>query len=162
MNINQINNIIGFAFNFHQQCDVKWVEQHPSYIKEKWNKYIGTETISNFIDTKYYHLPQLLKNESISKWVRNWQISESDFLELKEIIYLISVLNTKAIIVPIVEGKYRVWDLQSLIDEFSKVIDIKKVNKDLYNHQHALVKKEIVKWLDKKENKRAYKLNLLV
>jgi hypothetical protein len=165
MNKNQINNIIKLVFNFHLQCDVKWEDQSPDYIKEKWNKYIGTETISNFIDDKYYHLPQLLKNEKINKWIRTWKVSEKDFLEMKEIVYLIQLINSKALIVPEdydKENSIRMWSLQNLMDEFSKVIDIEKVNKEFYNHQHALIKKEIVKWLNKTENKRAYNLNLLI
>lgn len=165
MDRNQINNIIGFSFNFHKQCDVEWEKQCPSYIKEKWNKYVGTDTTSNFIDGKYYHLTQLLRNDKINKWIKIWKVSEKDFLELKEIVYLLCKLNTKAILVPKYElnkGKYQVWDLESLIEEFSLFIDIENVNKEFYNHQHAIVQREIVKWLNQTENKRSYNLNLIL
>jgi len=161
-----MNNIIGFVFNFHVQCDIEWEKQDPSYIKEKWNKYIGTDTTSDFINGKYYHLPQLLRNEKINKWINMWKVSEKDFLEMKEIVYLLCVLNTKAIITPEgyerIEGSHKVWNLESLIEEFSKFIDIEKINKEFYNHQHAIVQREIVRWLNKTENKRAYNLNLIL
>lgn len=166
MDRNQINNIIGFVFNFHIQCDVDWEKQDPSYIKEKWNKYIGTGATSNFVEGRYYHLPQLLKNDKIDMWINTWKVSEKDFLEMKEIVYLLCVLNKKAIITPEGYGssynQLRVWNLESLIEEFSKFIDIEKINKEFYNHQHAIVQREIVRWLNKKENKRAYNLNLLL
>jgi len=160
MDRNQINNLVGFVFNFHIQCDVDWEKQDPSYIKEKWGKYIGTDTTSNFIVDEYYHLSRLLRNDKINKWLNIWKVSEKEFLEMKEIVYLLCVLNTKSIILP--EGSDKVWDLESLIEEFSKFTDIEKINKDLYNHQHAFVQREIVKWLNKPQNKRYYNLNLLV
>ena len=160
MDRNQINNLVGFVFNFHIQCDVDWEKQDPSYIKEKWGKYIGTDTTSNFIVDEYYHLSRLLRNDKINKWLNIWKVSEKEFLEMKEIVYLLCVLNTKSIILP--EGSDKVWDLESLIEEFSNFIDIEKINKEFYNHQHALVQREIVRWLNKTENKRSYNLNLLV
>ena len=170
-----MNNIIGFVFNFHQQCDVEWEKQDPSYIKEKWNKYIGTDPLSNFIDSKYYHIPQLLRNDKINKWtndkinkwIKMWKVSEKDFLELKEILYLLCSLNTKAMIIPDGYDEYdidglRIWNLESLIEEFSLFIDTEKINKEFYNHQHAIVQREIVRWLNNPINKRSYNLNLIL
>ena len=78
MDRNQMNNIIGFVFKFHQQC-LKWEEQNPSYIKEKWDKYIGVNAISNFIDGEYYNTTEILRNDKINKWIKMWKVSEKDF-----------------------------------------------------------------------------------
>jgi len=159
MDRNQINNIIGFVFNFHKQCDINWEKENPDYIMEKWNKYIGTETISNLFDLESLSS----RNKAITKhWIRNWRVSDSKFNEMKEIVYLLNSINTKAILIPFDNLNIKYWNLEELIDLFSKVIDIEKVNKEFYNHQHALVQREVVKWLNIKENKRAYNLNLLV
>jgi len=155
MNGDQINNIIGFAFNFHKQCDINWVKESPDYIIEKWNKYIGTEAISNLFDLESL-------SPTTKQWIKNWNVSDSKFHEMKEIVYLLNIINTKAILIPFNNLNIRQCNLEDLIDEFSKVIDIEKVNKEFYNHQHALVRREVVKWLNIKENKRAYNLNLLV
>jgi hypothetical protein len=158
MDSNQIRNIIGFTFNFHQQCDVTWENESLDYILEKWEKYIGTETKSNLFDLESLPLRDKVKTQ---KWIDTWKISDNEFSKVKEIIYLINRINYKALIYS-VNTDIRYWNLQNLIDEFSKVIDIEMVNKDLYNNNHEIIKIEISKWLNKLENKRSYSLNLLV
>jgi hypothetical protein len=159
MDGNQMSNIVGFVFNLHKQCDINWEKESPDYIMEKWNKYIGTKTISNLFDLESLSPRSKAKTKH---WIRIWNVSDSKFHEMKEIVYLINIINTKAILQPIDNSNIRYWNLEELIDLFSKVIDIEKVNKEFYNHQHTLVKREVVKWLNRTENKRAYNLNLLV
>jgi hypothetical protein len=155
---NQIRNIIGFTFNFHQQCDMNWEMESLDYILEKWEKYIGTDTKSNLFDLESLPLRDKIKTQ---KWIYTWKISDKEFSKVKEIIYLINRINYKALIYS-ANTDIRYWNLQDLIDEFSKAIDIEKVNKDLYNNNHEIIKNEIFKWLGKLENKRSYNLNLLV
>ena len=49
-----------------------------------------------------------------------------------------------------------------IIEIALKIIDTEKVNKEFYNHQHSIVQREIVRWLNKTENKRAYNLNIIL
>ena len=148
-----MDNIIGFLFNFHRQCDVELLNQSPSYIREKWNKYIGTKPKSVYDE---------ISNVTISKWLKRWHVSNDEFLELKDILYLILLLNTKSLLVRYDGYPWNVWDLETLIDTFSSFVEIKDINNEYYCHSHHLIKMEISKWLDKPENRRTYNLNIIL
>ena len=56
--------------------DMMWINQHPDYIKEKWNKYIG------FKPNELELYPQ--DDETVS-WLKKWSVSNEDWEELKEV-----------------------------------------------------------------------------
>jgi hypothetical protein len=128
--------------------DCDWKMQSPDYIKEKWNKYIGID-VRNFDDDKSY-----LTYSNID-WLKRWNVSNEDWIELKRIIRFIVSLSDKPIL------KYRdVWKPSELIENFENQIGpVSEITQVPYNHIHALIKKEIDRWID--DNIREYNLSLL-
>jgi hypothetical protein len=123
--------------------------QSPDYIKEKWNKYIGID-VRNFDDDKSY-----LTYSNID-WLKRWNVSNEDWIELKRVIRFIISLSDKPIL------KYRdVWKPSELIENFENQIGpVSEITQVPYNHIHALIKKEIERWID--DNIREYNLSLLI
>ncbi len=128
--------------------DCNWKMQSPDYIKEKWNKYIGID-VRNFDDDKSY-----LTYSNID-WLKRWNVSNEDWIELKRVIRFIISLSDKPIL------KYRdVWKPSELIENFENQIGpVSEITQVPYNHIHALIKKEIDRWID--DNIREYNLSLL-
>jgi len=122
--------------------------QSPDYIKEKWNKYIGID-VRNFDDDKSY-----LTYSNID-WLKRWNVSNEDWIELKRVIRFIISLSDKPIL------KYRdVWKPSELIENFENQIGpVSEITQVPYNHIHYLIKKEIDRWID--DNIREYNLSLL-
>jgi hypothetical protein len=122
--------------------------QSPDYIKEKWNKYIGID-VRNFDDDKSY-----LTYSNID-WLKRWNVSNEDWIELKRVIRFIISLSDKPIL------KYRdVWKPSELIENFENQIGpVSEITQVPYNHIHPLIKKEIDRWID--DNIREYNLSLL-
>ena len=148
MNKIQLDNLIHFCFLFHPSMDCNWKMQSPDYIKEKWNKYIGID-VRNYDDDKSY-----LTYSNIN-WLKTWNVSNEDWIELKRIIRFIISLSDKPIL------KYRdVWKPSELIENFENQIGpVSEITQVPYNHIHALIKKEIDRWID--DNIREYNLSLL-
>jgi hypothetical protein len=144
----QLDNLIHFCFLFHPSMDCNWKMQSPDYIKEKWNKYIGID-VRNFDDDKSY-----LTYSNID-WLKRWNVSNEDWIELKRVIRFIISLSDKPIL------KYRdVWKPSELIENFENQIGpVSEITQVPYNHIHALIKKEIDRWID--DNIREYNLSLL-
>ena len=141
MEKSQIDNIIKFCFNFHKDMDVDWVYSSPDYILEKWDKYINQRP-----KLIYYY-----NNEKISKWIKNWSPSEEELYRLRTILLFLYKINQR---------RFNNLKLSELLDEFEKTtgIYIEDVNKDNYDGLHELLKQQVDKWLNLKENKREYKL----
>ena len=144
----QLDNLIQFCFLFHPSMDCNWKMQSPDYIKEKWNKYIGID-VRNFDDDKSY-----LTYSNIN-WLKRWNVSNEDWIELKKVIRFIVSLSDKPIL------KYRdVWKTSELIENFENQIGpVSEITQVPYNHIHPLIKKEIDRWID--DNIREYNLSLL-
>ena len=128
--------------------DCNWKMQSPDYIKEKWNKYIGID-VRNFDDDKSY-----LTYSNID-WLKRWNVSNEDWIELKRVIRFIISLSDKPIL------KYSdVWKPSELIENFENQIGpVSEITQVPYNHIHYLIKKEIDRWID--DNIREYNLSLL-
>lgn len=136
--------------------DCDWAMQHPIYILEKWNKYIGV---------KPNKLELYSSNEQTIKWLKTWNVNNEDWEELKEIVTFIQVVNMKALVVSGGNkgNKFIQWSPSELLDEFERLIgDKNKISKDEYKGLHELIEKEIEYWLWQTDNKRDYNLNLLV
>jgi hypothetical protein len=150
----QLDNLIQFCFLFHPQCDCDWKSQSPSYLLEKWNKYIGIDVSHTDFDRSY------LTNNTTT-WIKFWKVSDEDWVKLKRVIRFIISLGEKPIIST---GKYKtVWTLSELVDNFENQISpTNQIKTDSYNHAHELIRQEIKRWLETTENSREYSLNLIL
>lgn len=156
----QLDNLIKFAFNFHITMGLS-LEQHSSdYILEKWNKYIGVKPISLDLPSAEVVLANKHQyNIFLIKWLETWH-RKNEYDSVKEIINFILILNVHFF--PSEEHQKR-WNVTNLVSAFSKNVgDPNLINKDPYNHLHALIMKKVDSWLEDKEIQRDYKLNTLV
>jgi len=155
MEKSQLNNLIRFCFLFHETMDMAWTLQHPDYIKEKWNKYIG------FSPDKRQLYPE---NSETASWLKRWSITNEDWKELKEIIQFIRILNTKSLVVSGGSNKrYKQWSPSDLVEEFERLIgDKSKICSIETGGLHVILEKEIEYWIWQTDNKRDYNLNLLL
>ena len=144
----QLDNLIQFCFLFHPSMDCDWKMQSPDYIKEKWDKYIGIDVKHHDYDWSYF-------THNTINWLKTWQVSNEDWIELKRIIRFIISLSDKPIL------KYRdVWKPSELIENFENQIGpVSEITQVPYNHIHALIKIQIESWID--DNIRDYNLSLL-
>ena len=128
--------------------DCDWKMQSPDYIKEKWDKYIGIDVKHHDYDWSYF-------THNTINWLKTWQVSNEDWIELKRIIRFIISLSDKPIL------KYRdVWKPSELIENFENQIGpVSEITQVPYNHIHALIKIQIENWID--DNIRDYNLSLL-
>ena len=151
MNKIQLDNLIHFCFLFHPSMDCNWKMQSPDYIKEKWNKYIG-------IDVKHHDLDRSYFTHNTINWLKRWQVSNEDWIELKRIIRFIVSLSEKPILKA---GRYKdVWTISEIIENFENQIGpVSDITQIPYNHIHALIKIQIDRWID--DNIRDYNLSLL-
>lgn len=145
MDRTKIDNLIKFSFNFHKDMGDYWYDQSPDYILEKWDKYIGVSPTKKKDDSTIdFYFKKWLKNDQ-------WNI---DFDKLESVIVFLDSINKRSI---------NYWTVSDLIRIFEECIgDVNDINEESYDSLHSLLKKEIVKWLNTTENKRDYKLNLLV
>jgi hypothetical protein len=171
MTKNQLDNIIGFCFNFHPQNGINLDSCSPDYLLEKWNKFIGAkpfdvehlklvylkEDYKAFI--KYRNglcLPLGCTKKELSEvfdrmdWVNRW--GEKGYNEVKEVIGIIQKLESKPL---------QVWKISELVDLFNDYIKLGDINEEKYNHSHNLLKREMEEWINITENKREYKLIVL-
>ena len=145
----QLDNLIQFCFLFHPSCDCDWKMQSPDYLIEKWNKYIG-------IDVKHHDLDRSYFTHNTINWLKTWNVSNEDWIELKRIIRFIISLSDK----PILKYRYKNWKPSELIENFENQIGpVSEITQVPYNHIHALIKIQIDRWID--DNIRDYNLSLL-
>ena len=132
--------------------DCNWKMQSPDYIKEKWNKYIG-------IDVKHHDLDRSYFTHNTINWLKRWQVSNEDWIELKRIIRFIVSLSEKPILKA---GRYKdVWTISEIIENFeNQIAPVNVITQVPYNHIHALIKIQIENWID--DNIREYNLSLLI
>jgi hypothetical protein len=124
--------------------------QSPDYIKEKWNKYIG-------IDVKHHDLDRSYFTHNTINWLKTWNVSNEDWIELKRIIRFIISLSDK----PILKYRDKNWKPSELIENFENQIGpVSEITQVPYNHIHALIKIQIENWID--DNIREYNLSLLI
>ena len=144
----QLDNLIQFCFLFHPSMDCDWKMQSPDYIKEKWDKYIGIDVKHHDYDWSYF-------THNTINWLKTWQVSNEDWIELKRIIRFIISLSDKPIL------KYRdVWKPSELIENFENQIGpVSEITQVPYNHIHALINIQIENWMN--DNIREYNLSLL-
>lgn len=146
MDRSKIDNLIKLSFNFHKNMDGHYYEQSPDYILEKWDKYIGVTP------TKKKDVP-LIENYH-KKWISKDDIWDLDFDKLDSVIGYLDSINKRSI---------HHWSVSDLIRIFEECIgDVNEINDSPYDSLHALIKRQIVNWLNTTVNKRDYKLNLLV
>ena len=130
--------------------DCNWKMQSPDYIKEKWNKYIG-------IDVKHHDLDRSYFTHNTINWLKTWNVSDEDWIELKRIIRFIISLSDK----PILKYRDKNWKPSELIENFENQIGpVSDITQIPYNHIHALIKIQIENWID--DNIREYNLSLLI
>ena len=130
--------------------DCNWKMQSPDYIKEKWNKYIG-------IDVKHHDLDRSYFTHNTINWLKTWNVSDEDWIELKRIIRFIISLSDK----PILKYRDKNWKPSELIENFENQIGpVSEITQVPYNHIHALIKIQIENWID--DNIREYNLSLLI
>jgi hypothetical protein len=141
MKNNQLINIIQFCFNFHIGMDTDWRKQSPDYIMEKWNSYIG----------KIPENKNIIFDDSINEWIKDWKINKKTWNEMKEIVKFLSLLNNK----PILE-----WSFSEILDLFKQItgLSFEDINSNYQNGLHPIIYKQMVIWLNYKVNKRHYKL----
>ena len=129
--------------------DCNWKMQSPDYIKEKWNKYIG-------IDVKHHDLDRSYFTHNTINWLKTWNVSNEDWIELKRIIRFIISLSDK----PILKYRDKNWKPSELIENFENQIGpVSEITQIPYNHIHALIKIQIENWMN--DNIREYNLSLL-
>lgn len=137
----QLFSLSRFFFNFHKSSDINLHGLSPGYIIEKWNKYIGADVVKFKYD---------LNDPYLAPWKKTWNVSDEKVLTIYQFILH---MNKKDI------HQVRLNDLISLI---KPLIDVNKINDSSYNGLHPLLKENLDKWLELKENQRLLKLSLIL
>lgn len=146
---NQLVNIVYFlALVLHENpmgCD-------PSYIKEKWKKYINIDLVRSITDSWGTDSYFAVNNVSLNKYLDKWRVSTEEYDEMKGIFHLIFSSG--------------IFTNISMILKFYKIYigDFKYIN----NHNignggiHPILLKFIDDWLNKEENQpyiREFRIN---
>lgn len=125
----------------------------PSYIMEKWDKYIGI---------KPKNLEFMLYGQDsheVTKWRERWNVDDNNYNEIKGIIGFIIRINEKHFYY----YSEKFWITSDLITLFEELVGpVERINKDLYNHLHPSIIKIIDAWKDDTAIGRDYQLCLLV
>jgi hypothetical protein len=153
----QIDNLIHFCFNFHKTMDNNFVNSDPTYIIEKWNKYIGFKP--NLREVELYQDP-------ITDWIMRWKVDVKQYDELKEIIDFIIKVNKKHFFPRGLDTNYinpnMVWSVSELVELFEENIGLSEnINEFEYRHTHHIIENTIQNWLSNTQIKRDYNLILL-
>lgn len=160
MNKNQIDNLIRFSFAFHKSHN-DFIDCDPSYIKEKWDKYIGfrPKPIS------YDKTLESILDPQVNQWRDKWNVNDHIYIEMKDIINFIIRANEKHFFIRQVnqlsmDGVWMTSDLLTLFEEL--VGSPERINKELYNHLHTNLVRKLDTWKDETSIGRDYQLCLLV
>jgi hypothetical protein len=170
----QAKNLVNFSILMHNCLingsakEPNLLGNDPSYIMEKWDKYIGV------IPTKNVNKDELdkLKN-SLFNWIKRWRVSDEQVYNMKNILMFIINVNKKHFFIRGFEADETdpsnnikpnsVWFLSDLIELFEDVIGpADDINKELYNHLHPIVAKVITEWENSVLVRRDNNLTLLL
>jgi hypothetical protein len=160
MNKNQIDNLIRFCLAFHKSHN-DFITCDPSYIKEKWDKYIGFRPKPIDYDKNL----EFMLDPSVVQWREKWNVNDHVYIEMKDIINFIIRSNEKhffirSIGIPLSE---RIWLTSDLITLFEELVGSpERINKELYNHLHPNLIRVLDNWLREVAIGRDYQLCLLV
>jgi hypothetical protein len=166
MDKNQIDNLIRFSFAFHKSHN-DFINCDPSYIKEKWDKYIGfrPKPIS------YDKTLESMLDPQVNQWRDKWHVNDHIFIEMKDIINFIIRANEKHFYIrPMMmqDGSMKplselVWMTSDLISLFEELVGSpERINKELYNHMHTNLVRKLDTWKNEISIGRDYQLCLLV
>ena len=166
MDKNQIDNLIRFSFAFHKSHN-DFINCDPSYIKEKWDKYIGfrPKPIS------YDKTLESMLDPQVNQWRDKWHVNDHTYIEMKDIINFIIRSNEKHFFVrPMMmqDGTLKplsplVWMTSDLISLFEELVGSpERINKELYNHMHTNLVRKLDTWKNEISIGRDYQLCLLV
>lgn len=127
----------------------------PSYIKEKWDKYIGFRPKP--ID--YEKNLEFMLSREVIQWRERWNVNDHVYIEMKEIINFIIRISEKHFY----SYSERPWITSDLITLFEELVgSVERINKELYNHLHPSIVKIIDAWKDDTAIGRDYQLCLLI
>lgn len=168
---NQIDNLIRFSFAFHKSHN-DFIMCDPSYIKEKWDKYIGFRPKPIDYDKNL----EFLLDPSVIEWRQKWNVNDHTYIEMKDIINFIIRVNEKHFFIRPIQFQMifsedgeltqlspLVWTTSDLITLFEELVgSTERINKDLYNHLHTNLVKVLDTWLSETSIGRDYRLCLLV
>ena len=164
---NQIDNLIRFSFAFHKSHN-NFIMCDPSYIKEKWDKYIGFRPKPIDYDKNI----EFLLDPSVIEWRQKWDVNDHTYIEMKDIINFIIRVNEKNFFITpmymelngeLIQLLALVWTTSDLITLFEELVGYtERINKDLYNHLHPNLVKVLDTWLSETSIGRDYRLCLLV
>jgi hypothetical protein len=170
MDKNQIDNLIRFSFAFHRSHN-DFINCDPSYIKEKWDKYIGFRPKPIDYDKNL----EFMLDPSVVQWRDKWHVNDHVYIEMKDIINFIIRANEKHFYVrpmmmpagyikplsPI--APKLVWIPSDLISLFEDLVGSpERINKELYNHLHTNLVWKLDTWKNEISIARDYQLCLLV
>jgi hypothetical protein len=155
MNKNQIDNLIRFSFAFHKSHN-DFIDCDPSYIKEKWDKYIGfrPKPIS------YDKTLESILDPQVNQWRDKWHVNDHIYIEMKDIINFIIRANEKHFFIRSMDGVWMTSDLITLFEEL--VGSPERINRELYNHLHTNLVRRLDTWKNEISIGRDYQLCLLV
>jgi hypothetical protein len=166
MDKNQIDNLIRFCLAFHKSHN-DFIKCDPSYIKEKWDKYIGFRPKPINYDKNL----EFMLDPSVVQWREKWNVNDHVYIEMKDIINFIIRANEKHFFIrPMMsmDGELKplsplVWLTSDLITLFEELVGSpERINKELYNHLHPNILKVLNNWLREVAIGRDYQLCLLV
>ena len=155
MNKNQIDNLIRFSFAFHKSHN-DFIDCDPSYIKEKWDKYIGfrPKPIS------YDKTLESILDPQVNQWRDKWHVNDHIYIEMKDIINFIIRANEKHFFIRSMDGVWMTSDLITLFEEL--VGSPERINRELYNHLHTNLVRRLDTWKNEISIGRDYQFCLLV
>ncbi len=139
---NRIDNLIKFAFLCHKTMDADMMNNDPSYLTEKWGKYIG------FTPTSY----DFDRNDvRCVDYCKRWRISDDELMKISHILLFAYRINDIGI-----------GDVSGIIKIFESTFGSINLITDIpYNGLHPNLSKFIDNWLDDKNRQRDYKFLLL-
>lgn len=164
----QLDNLIRFVLNNHINMGQHLIDNDPSYIMEKWNKYIGvkpnSKRLPSYKTLKYILVSEVMNSENIEvrNWIVKWNVNEETYNEIKEIIYFIIEINKKNFRT-VNYGMYNRWIPSDIVTLFEESIgSFEDINKNYGGNLHAIIENFLINWLIDTQVRRDYNLCLLV